>query len=765
MSPELSQLIDGLRTSPRGLEASALISEIEKHGFAVTDDDIREIVGRRDGGGFSPPKRVVDFVMRLASGRQISTALDFGCGVVGFVGKALEQQKAKVTALTQIAECAALSRLLCKGTTVEVNCDAPLVWLEQTKLRFDFVFGMPPFGLKAELQLPFLQKGPKRNIDSATAHAAWAGSCLTDDGIGVFVVPTGFAENQSNRPVETLNACGLNLIAYLSLPPGVFLPSTAVAGALAVVARKGTGRVFVGTISEDTNRNDVLLRNFNSGREGRDVGTGRLVAPTDFRGVRALEAQEQLDRTATRLGLTPACLQDILVAVNLTKSSEPPGFEEQPNAVYLPLIGRSDAVTSTGQFRLKPHNYAQLLVNPVAVDPEYLAGFFNTPLGLSIREPSTSGMTIPKLAKATIGWMTVFLPALNTQRTVVETQMRIRKVSTELHELEERLWEQPKHCDAVAKATERFERTEALPDWIDTLPFPLGSILWAYHTCGVDDKARYDHLLLFFEAYGEFLAIILLSAFWRDQEIFISELNALREGVGGHLSLQRADFGTWVRIMERLSKTSRQLLEGDTEKKERAYNLFCTDDPDVIRALADFRVVSLLQKANSRRNSWKGHGGVVGESEAKARHVELQSYLTELRECLGVSWERFELVRPGKATFSGGIHRYSVEKIRGRCAPFEKVGVDLTQPMEDGFLYLKAPDERRALALLPLVKVMSSPPFAENACYFYNRQERDGVRFVSYHFEKEADVTGAFADTALAISKLNLAIGQSVRTE
>lgn len=172
------------------------------------------------------------------------------------------------------------------------------------------------------------------------------------------------------------------------------------------------------------------------------------------------------------------------------------------------------------------------------------------------------------------------------------------------------------------------------------------------------------------------------------------------------------------------------------------------------------RVVALLQKANSRRNSWTGHGGVVGEPEAKARHVELQSYLTELRECLGTLWERFELVLPGAATFSGGIHRYSVQKVRGRCAPFEKVDAELTHPMEHDVLHLKTQDERSALALLPLIKVMPSPRFAENACYFYNRQERDGVRFVSYHFEKDADITGAFADTFQAIAKLNAAIGQ-----
>ena len=91
MKLEFLQLLDRLRSSPRGLDANTLVREIENQGLAVTDDDIREIVNRRDGGGFVPPERVVDFVMRFATGRKVSTALDFGCGVVGFVGKALGQ--------------------------------------------------------------------------------------------------------------------------------------------------------------------------------------------------------------------------------------------------------------------------------------------------------------------------------------------------------------------------------------------------------------------------------------------------------------------------------------------------------------------------------------------------------------------------------------------------------------------------------------------------------------------------------------------------
>jgi hypothetical protein len=559
-------LIDGMRASPNGFRIDELIREIEKRRLPVVDEDLREILSHRDGGGFILSEQVVEFLLRTASGHRISTALEFGCGVVGFVGKKMNPKPERIIALTPNPESAAISRVLCKGTGIEVACDAPITWLEKTDLRFDCVFGAPPFGLKAEFRLPNRKASSSGKIDSVVAHIVWAGSCLADDGLGIFVVPTSFAENPNLRSIELLAECGLSLNAFLSLPPGVFIPNTAVSGALAVITRHPQKRIFVGIFGDDVNRNNVIFRNFRDRREGRDVGTGRFVQAADFRGVRALEAQEQVDRTASRLGLAPTLLKDILVAVNLTKSSEPPGFEEQPNAVYLPLIGRGDAITSTGRFRMKPHNYAQLLVNPSVANSEYLAGFFNTPFGLSIREQSTSGVTIPKLSKATIGLMTVFLPAPDTQKRTVETQLRIREVSAELRELETRLWEQPRRCDSVAKATKRFERKEALPDWIDTLPFPLGSILWTYHTCGADDKARCDHLLHFFEAYAAFLATILLSAFSREPDLLSAELKQLGEGVGGHISLQRADFGTWVRISERLSKASRPLLNGDAEQ-------------------------------------------------------------------------------------------------------------------------------------------------------------------------------------------------------
>ena len=69
-------------------------------------------------------------------------------------------------------------------------------------------------------------------------------------------------------------------------------------------------------------------------------------------------------------------------------------------------------------------------------------------------------------------------------------------------------------------------------------------------------------------------------------------------------------------------------------------------------------------------------------------------------------------------------------------------------------LYLSKKDSGKALKLLPLIQVGQSPQSAKNACYFFSRLERDGARFVSYHFTDTPELTGRFADATDAINLL-----------
>jgi hypothetical protein len=70
-------------------------------------------------------------------------------------------------------------------------------------------------------------------------------------------------------------------------------------------------------------------------------------------------------------------------------------------------------------------------------------------------------------------------------------------------------------------------------------------------------------------------------------------------------------------------------------------------------------------------------------------------------------------------------------------------------------LYLSRKDSGRALKLLPLIQVGPSPQSAKNACYFFSRLERDGARFISYHFTDKPELTGLFEDATDTIKLLS----------
>lgn len=70
-------------------------------------------------------------------------------------------------------------------------------------------------------------------------------------------------------------------------------------------------------------------------------------------------------------------------------------------------------------------------------------------------------------------------------------------------------------------------------------------------------------------------------------------------------------------------------------------------------------------------------------------------------------------------------------------------------------LYIINGQQSGALKLLPLIQVSASPGTAKNACYFFNRTEREGARFVSYHFAGQPELSGQFQDATDAIRFLS----------
>jgi hypothetical protein len=139
------------------------------------------------------------------------------------------------------------------------------------------------------------------------------------------------------------------------------------------------------------------------------------------------------------------------------------------------------------------------------------------------------------------------------------------------------------------------------------------------------------------------------------------------------------------------------------------------------------------------RSDWKGHAGIASAKEHVRRLTLLQEELTRFWGELGSAFEHWWLIQPGTNQYSGGIFHYSAAKLMGSRQIFKQIDVETSSVMDSKELYFFDPSARQPLLILHFIRMMPSPETEEIACYFYNRHDKEGVRWVSYHFEGKAE--------------------------
>jgi hypothetical protein len=618
-----------------------------------------------------------------------------------------------------------LARATSAGLDIEWVLSDPMQSLRTSKRQFDLVVSSFPIGTQKKTMLIPDQFGKERAVSDEIGKLALLESSrrLELGGMGIFIASRFDASSHENGVYHALSDFGLRLDAFFAMPENSFIPHSSVPSGIAIVRRGEGPGVFVGRFSGDTRRDSILLQNYRANRPSNEFGLGRIIPPREFRGWASLDANEKVRVRSSRIGYPETTVKELAVSVDLAVDGR---FPETPNSLFVPAIGKGPAKSSQAELTMKAQNYVQLSLDPNKASAPFVAEFLNSPLGTALREEMQTGF-IPRLTKRSIRDMRLYLPPLSRQAEILEAQSQLRALKGDLQTLESQLWSEPRKCDRISQQIARYTREESFSEWLDRLPFPLASILWTYQTAGEEQGKRCEHLLHFFEALAQFMATILLSALESNEAMLMVEKEKIARALESqHLTLKRGTFGTWKCIYEVLAKSFRTQLASN-EDSGSVRRILCCDDDGVLSMLVSSDLVGVMQRCNGYRNSWQGHSGVVGQREATNRHQILEQELSKVREAFGNAWTRYQLVLPSQSTFSNGVYKYTLYRVTGRSTPFEQFGASLIQPLEDGQLHLLAEDERVALRLIPLVRVMRSPVTAENACYFYNRQQEDGV--------------------------------------
>ena len=145
----------------------------------------------------------------------------------------------------------------------------------------------------------------------------------------------------------------------------------------------------------------------------------------------------------------------------------------------------------------------------------------------------------------------------------------------------------------------------------------------------------------------------------------------------------------------------------------------------------------------------------MGQEEAQQRKELLLAEVQKLRGAIADTWVETQLVHGLHCRPRRDLFENEVGLLMGSNTPFIPSQRTTVTPLDVEYLYLLRKDSTKALKLIPLIQIGSSPQSARNACYFFNRLEKKGgARFVSYHFTDKPELKEEFADATKIITFL-----------
>jgi hypothetical protein len=765
MGLQISRQMDEVFVRKHLPHSLSILKEAKAQNIPNDLEQIRSLIVREgDANAFSLifcPDFISTFIASYLSGSMAKTILDCWAGMGEILSVLVKKFKPSVAiGINNLISEYEVAKLLHQDTTIDWRLGDPLLILDEINTKFNVVIGCPPF-LSHLSSLTLTVENNVIELEDSWTNLIILKTALRLDaeGVGFFIVPPAFLKEQEKESsiYNNLERFGLFIDAVLYIPFGNFDPGAVMPGLLIIIKRKKASCLFVGELTSDLSNSNTLLKNLKARKTAKTPPhQGALVELTSFRSFPKLVAQYDIERSVKDLGLLPIPISQLCTTINFFTSTQTEEFSDLPNAVYLPITRRKLTVYSLASLNIQEQqDYIQIVLNSEKAIAEYVANFLNTPLGHKIRElhSERTDRYIVQIRKSEVFNINLYLPEPEVQRKIIGIKSVITNLSTEIEALEKQLWNYPQKYKETQKAVSLLNHVDNFEAWLESLPFPLASILWVYHA---DDNAKdkVDHLFHFFEALSQFICIVMLSSYAADSNFYNEEsvawINLDPKYKGWELT---PSFASWIHLGRNLAKATRRLKD-DKTKQERLLEAFGKPESDFLKMLTDKKLFNELDEICKYRNEWKGHGGATNSKENEHRLTLLESSLARVRQIISDRWETSLMLCPGSCKYSEEIYKYEVSALLGTKTTFKKQIVQTLVPMDEKKLYILHKTQQRPVEVLPFIRLMESPKTQQIACYFYNRTSNENIRWVSYYFSDDAEIIRPGTEMQSALSLL-----------
>ncbi len=594
---------------------------------------------------------------------------------------------------------------------IEIIQGDPVSILDSCIRRFDLILLFP--------------HNPASVLDLLPASA----HLLSDSGALIALVHAGFFRD--NTIIEELSESGLFCEAALTLTEDSPFQTQKKEQMLIIIRRGEREMMMAGELTPDAARHEILLQNLDGQKNGKRPELGFFIRRREYRSIEEILLEEHISKLAEEHGAPRVPFSGITRSITTGACGT---VQDTGRRIYLPFSPAAPPVISHEDLSVPPSDATCILLRTGTVEPEYLIHFFQTELGRGIRElVMRRAETIHRFA-STLAETEIYLPPPQIQAEVIAINASIESTRDRLGTIQRKLWMRPHSTRSVLGPLERLREGEGIIEWMETLPFPLASILWIYHAEGSPSK-KVGHLLHFFEASAEFIAGILLSALY---PIMRSDaIDLLDENPEFRDIYRNTTFRSWIILCRRAGRQVRRKIAGDSGYDEMA-QLFGNPDREFIDMVTSKRLFALLDEVADLRNDWKGHGGITGKRDDEEQLATLERLLERFREGIRDRFNHLRVILPGAAVYRDGIFSCQVQSVTGTRARFPGMSITTLIPLDTGSLFLYSGKGGEPMKILPFFRLIFHSETGEPAWYFYNRIEGRRVRWISYHYEAES---------------------------
>lgn len=297
----------------------------------------------------------------------------------------------------------------------------------------------------------------------------------------------------------------------------------------------------------------------------------------------------------------------------------------------------------------------------------------------------------------------------------------------------------------ITDARNELESPEFV-EWIDSIPYPLATILWKYYA-ERDVSKRLKNLYNFFEALCEFHGTILISivseSLKNDKNIFDDPGILLNKSFNHEEWILQPTFGKWFYFTDKLAKKIRFLSSSGSTGDRKSWNKLLEitgQSQEFIETLSNKRILENIKEVLGYRNELKGHGGDSSEETDEKTLKILEDLLLEVWNLLSDTYKDSIMILPGENRRVNDGFNYQVFKVMGTRTPFIGIPINVEDTMEDGSIYIVNKNSLKPLKIMPFFQIMESPKTGEETCYFYRKTDGKTVRWISYNYGKDPNI-------------------------